>query len=160
LIRRLGPDEWELLRDVRLHSLLDAPDAFASTHEREAGFGEAEWSERVAGNAWFIAVAGQSAVGIVAGRTDPNSPVDQRHLIAMWVAESARGSTIAIELVEAVADWAAADGATELTLGVIAGNERAKALYRKCGFLAIDEHFVLDGDSPRRVDIYRRDLTA
>jgi len=162
LIRRLAPTEWELLRDVRLASLTDAPTAFASTHAREAAFGEATWRERLAGNAWYVGTdpgSGPELVtGIVAGRHDPSSPPDQRHLIAMWVAPSARGTGLAVDLVEAVARWARADGATELTLGVTAGNDRASGLYLKCGFVATGETFLLDNDPSRPYHLFSRSL--
>jgi len=160
LIRRLGPDEWELLREVRLRSLSDAPDAFASTFEREAGFDPAVWRERVAAAAWFVGDDGDATIGIVSGRRDPAYPELQRHLNAMWVAASARGTGVATGLVDAVVAWAAADGATELTLGVLRSNQRAVAFYLKCGFAALGEHFFLNDDPTRPVDIYRRDLTV
>ncbi len=162
MIRRLGPTEWELLRDVRLASLADSPGAFASTHAREAGFDEATWRERVAGNAWFVGSGHEPGpelvTGVVAGRHDPSSPAYQHHLIAMWVAPPARGTGLATELVEAVARWAREDGATELTLGVTAGNHRACALYLKCGFVATGETFLLSGDATRPYDLFSRSL--
>lgn len=154
MIRQLGRSEWELLRDVRLDCLAEAPAAFASTYEREATFDEETWRERAATSAWFVATRDDEVVGIVAGRRDPSSPPGQRHLNAMWVAPSVRGSGIAAELVGAVHDWAAADGGTEITLGVTAGNARAIAFYRKCGFAATGEHFLLNNDPDRPVAIY------
>jgi RimJ/RimL family protein N-acetyltransferase len=156
LIRRLGPQDWTTLRDVRLASLADSPAAFGSTYAREAAFDEATWRDRAAANGWYIATSGETIDGIVAGYHDPDSPATQRHLVAMWVAPPARGTGIAADLVEAVVDWARADGATEVTLGVADGNERARALYLKCGFISTGERFPLHSDPTRDIQIYAR----
>ena len=46
LVRATTMTDWQALREIRLQALLDAPDAFASTHAREAAFGEDEWRQR------------------------------------------------------------------------------------------------------------------
>jgi ribosomal protein S18 acetylase RimI-like enzyme len=158
LIRRIGPDEWTVLRDVRLTSLADAPESFGSTYAREADYDEARWRELAEQGGWFIATLGEQVAGIVAGYHDPSSPANQRHLIAMWVAPQARGSGLAAELVEAVVEWSQAAGATELTLGVADGNDRARALYLKCGFVSTRQRFPLHSDPSRNIEIYARDL--
>jgi GNAT superfamily N-acetyltransferase len=156
LIRQVGPDEWIVLRDVRLASLLDAPEAFGSTHAREVEFDEATWRDRATANGWYVATRDGAVDGIVAGYHDAGSPLTQRHLIAMWVAPHARGTGLAAELVESVVEWARVDGATELTLGVADGNERARALYIKCGFVSTGERFPLHSDPSRDIEIYAR----
>jgi ribosomal protein S18 acetylase RimI-like enzyme len=162
LIRRLRAADWALLRDVRLRSLADAPSAFGSTHERELRFDEAKWRERADTSAWFLAADGdddgEGALGIVAGYHDPASPVGQRHLLAMWVAPAARGTGLARDLVEIVITWAREDGATEVTLGVADGNDRAQALYEKCGFVSTRERFAMPSDPTREIEIFGRDV--
>jgi ribosomal protein S18 acetylase RimI-like enzyme len=153
-IRRLGPGDWELLRDVRLRSLADAPEAFGSTQERESGFDEAEWRSRAASNSWFIAIDDGEPLGIVAGYQDPDAPVEQRHLVAMWIAPTARGRGVAPKLIDAVVDSARDDGSTEVTLGVADGNERARAVYLKYGFVETDQTFPLHSDLSRCMTIY------
>jgi ribosomal protein S18 acetylase RimI-like enzyme len=153
-IHRLGPEDWKLLRDVRLRSLADAPEAFGSTHEREAAFDEAEWRSRAASNGWFIALDGDEPVGIVAGYQDPDAPVGQRHLVAMWVASRARGRGVAPRLVDAVIESARDDGSTEVTLGVADGNERARAVYLRYGFVETDQTYPLHSDLSRCLTIY------
>jgi ribosomal protein S18 acetylase RimI-like enzyme len=153
-VRRLDPDDWELLRAVRLGSLADSPASFGSTHEREAAFDEAEWRNRAASNGWFIAVDGDEPVGIVAGYQDPAAPVGQRHLVAMWVAPGARGRGVAPKLIDAVVQSAREDGASELTLGVADGNERARAVYLRYGFVETDQTYPLHSDLSRCMTIY------
>jgi RimJ/RimL family protein N-acetyltransferase len=171
-VRRAVPDEWWLVRDVRLRSLRDAPEAFGSTYQREAKFGEGRWRDRIAESAWFLAelepgteVPGNGTdsaggrtepadpIGIVAG-IRPESPVEQRHLVAMWVSPYARGSGVARELVDAVVQWARADGATQVSLGVVEDNEPARALYRRLGFAAMGERYPLDSDPTRSIEIF------
>jgi GNAT superfamily N-acetyltransferase len=157
-IRQLGPDEWQLLRDVRLASLAESPEAFGSTHAREADFDEATWRDRAASSGWFVAADGEAIRGIVAGYHDDTSPPEQRHLVAMWVTPAARGSGVAAQLVEAIVQWARDDGATEVTLGVADGNERARALYLTCGFVSTGQRFPLHSDLSREIEIYARQI--
>jgi RimJ/RimL family protein N-acetyltransferase len=157
-IRSLDEPDWQLLRDVRLASLAESPEAFGSTHARELAFPEAEWRSRAGGNGWFVASDGDRVQGVAAGYHDESSPPEQRHLVAMWVAPEARGTGVAAELVEAVVQWARDDGASEVTLGVADGNERARALYLNCGFVSTGERFPLHSDPSREIEIYARQL--
>jgi GNAT superfamily N-acetyltransferase len=158
-VRRAVSDEWWLVREVRLESLQDAPEAFGSTYQRDASFGEGRWRDRVIDSAWFLAESepgpdtAPESLGLVAG-IRPESPPEERHLVAMWVAPSARGSGVAVDLVQAVVEWSRADGASRLTLGVAEGNERARAFYLKCGFLPTDLRFPLESDATRSIEIY------
>jgi RimJ/RimL family protein N-acetyltransferase len=158
-VRRLQPDDWELLRDIRLRSLRESPEAFSSSYEREAAFDETQWRSRADG-VWFIATAGGAVVGVVAGFFDDTVPASERHLVAMWVAAQARGSGAAVDLVEAIVDWARDDGATEVSLGVFEDNSRARALYERCGFVECGElpatHVHVPG---RQLLLYRRGVS-
>ena len=61
--RRLGPDDWEVFREIRLRSLADSPDAFGSTLEREQAFTEADWRRRLRGPVYAVTDPGPVAVG-------------------------------------------------------------------------------------------------
>lgn len=46
-VREITVDDWEVLRDVRLAALAEAPQAFGSTHAGEAAFTEEQWRGRI-----------------------------------------------------------------------------------------------------------------
>ena len=72
-IRRIAPGDGELLADLRLRALADAPYAFGSTYEEESRRSGDEWAERARrraeGNreATFFAYLGDVPVGMVGG---------------------------------------------------------------------------------------------
>jgi hypothetical protein len=69
-VRRLAPGEVDLLRDIRLRALRDAPLAFSSSYAREAAFEPAEWERRARENA--AATALYAGAGFVdTGERDP-----------------------------------------------------------------------------------------
>jgi GNAT superfamily N-acetyltransferase len=130
VIRQLRADQWETYRDVRLASLRDAPEAFAASFEDAAAFDESDWRHGLSLPCW-MAFVGDEPVGMVrAARIDEEQP----HLISMWVAPSARGSSVAELLVESVLAWARAADKSGVGLRVMSSNTRAQSLYLRCGF--------------------------
>jgi ribosomal protein S18 acetylase RimI-like enzyme len=146
-IRRLRADEADLLRDVRLRALADAPWAFGSSHAREREYAAERWQ-------WFadqrdaviyVAVEAGAAAGMAGGFVPEPDTV---RLWGMWVATEARGRGLGRKLVEAVIAWARERGAAAITLEVT-DTERARpaaALYRSLGFAPTGERAPLDSD--------------
>ncbi|MBV9869423.1 MAG: GNAT family N-acetyltransferase [Frankiaceae bacterium] len=157
-LKRLAPDDWQLVREVRLRCLADSPGAFASTYEREVGYDETRWRQLLGSGAWFVAVDGEAAVGLVCGFHPDDAPVGQVHLVAMWVAAEARGTGLADRLIDAVVDWTRAEGGTEVTLGVTKGNDRARHVYERYGFLATETNVPFEGRPDLVIDIYRLEV--
>jgi GNAT superfamily N-acetyltransferase len=133
-IRRLKPDDWALFRDVRLAALGDAPYAFAPTVEREAGFDQWQWRDRLAGGTWFAAVAGGRGVGMVGGFGARAGTAYRVDLVGLWVRDGARGAGTGGRLVRALLDWARGAGADEVLLWVADDNAGARRFYRRFGF--------------------------
>ena len=127
-VRTPAPDDWELLRDLRLEALRDSPEAFSSSVSRETAFEESLWRSRTptAG----VAFRDGEPVGLVGW----HRPDDAEHfeLVSMWVRADARGSDVATRLVEFVV--LAVSGAP-LALGVVRDNDRAHAFYTRVGFV-------------------------
>jgi hypothetical protein len=86
-VRRATVDDWEIVRDVRLAALQEAPYAFGSTYARERDFDEETWRGRLSNpdGPTFLAFDGDTAVGIDGVHTEDGD----RILVAMWVAPSA-----------------------------------------------------------------------
>ena len=146
-VRRLRPDEADLLRDVRLRALADTPWAYGSTHAREAGYPPERWQwfadqhESVI----FVAVEDGAAHGM-AGGFCPEPDVVM--LWGMWVAQDARGRGLGRALVESVIGWARERGAAAIRLEVTDAEQArtAAALYRSLGFAPTGERSSLDSD--------------
>ena len=132
MIRALNPDDWQDIRDVRLRSLLDTPDAFTSTFSRESAYDEAKWRDLAVTGRWFVA-NNDGLIGVAVGVAGWSGDPKRRELVGMWVAPSHRRRGIARQLLDQVRAWAASEGATTLSLGVREGNERALAAYLSMG---------------------------
>ena len=150
-VDRLTEDDWERLRDIRLQALGTDPDAFGSSLDRETGFKESHWRMRLRASPSFLAMADGEPAGLVGAILEPAAPLGERHLISLWVTPKRRGTGVAEALVAAVEDWARQDGATALSTWVVEGNEQAKRLYERCGFVATDVRVPLPRD-PNRVE--------
>jgi GNAT superfamily N-acetyltransferase len=144
VVARVATQQWRDVRDARLRALSDSPGAFASSHAREVGADDATWQQRVDDGAWFVARDGTEPVGLVAGVADRET--GGPHLISMWVDPRARGRGVGLALVDAVKDWAAAAGGSQLILWVADGNDGARRLYERCGFLDTGRRQPLPSD--------------
>ena len=137
-VREISADDWELMRDVRLAALAEAPDAFGSSYAREIAFGEEQWRGRFSERSvTFFAYtdpaespAGLAGVYIEDGVAD---------VVSMWVRPGNRGKKIGEVLIEATASWAKAHGFGTLFLWVTDTNDAARRLYERCGFTVTGE---------------------
>lgn len=138
-IRRIGAEEGELLREVRLRSLQESPEAFGSRYEDQVTYPSEYWADTArvrsegTGHATFVAERDGAAIGVVGGYRQ-NDRSDEVELVSMWVAPEARRDGVGMVLVETVVDWARVTGARQVSLWVVDGNDRAVALYERCGF--------------------------
>ena len=147
MIRRLEPDEIELLKELRLSALADAPTAYASTYEHEANRSDDEWRFllRADGHPTFVWEAEQGAEGMIVGVHDDDDP-EVMHLYAMWVRPSSRGNGSADALVARVVEWARECSATKVRLHVTEGNHPAERLYARHGFVPTGRREVRERD--------------
>jgi GNAT superfamily N-acetyltransferase len=131
-IRRVHPDEWEALRDLRLEALQDSPDAFWTRYEDALRRTDDDWREWTA-MPCHVAVDDGRLVGMVAAFPVDDDP-SATHLIAMFVSRDTRGRGIGAALIEAQLAWARDEGFARVVLMVNVEQESAFRLYERLGF--------------------------
>lgn len=131
-LREIRPDDWEIMRDLRLEALGESPGGFRSTYAREVTFAEDQWRGRINHcNVTYVAYQAEEPVGLAGVHEEDGVP----DLVSMWVRPSARGQKIGETLVTACADWTRDHGHGELFLWVAEANPGARRLYERCGFV-------------------------
>lgn len=140
-VRRLGADEWRLLRRLRLAALSDAPHAFGQALADAATQPDDEWVSAARASssgdrrAWFVAYDEDRPVGLVQAR---RRPPDECLVFSMWVDPAARRSGAGRALLQGVDEWAAGWGGRRVVLWVVAGNDGALSFYRRIGFRLLE----------------------
>ncbi|MFT4235202.1 MAG: GNAT family N-acetyltransferase [Microbacterium sp.] len=145
-IRRVGVDEWERVRDLRIEAVSDpaASVAFMSTLADEQARDDQFWRDRTTNAAWgsaaaqFIAEIDGQWIGTVTALTDQTTA----NIVGVYLNPPHRGQGILAQLVDAAANWAREIGRSALTLDVHAENPRARAAYTKLGFAPTGHEFT------------------
>lgn len=155
-VRRLGPEDWETYRAIRLEMLRDSPDAFWTSYDEAAGLDEATWRERLTGGGTLLAELGGEPVGSVttwAGPPGEDEP-GLTNLVAMYVSPSARRRGVGAALVRAALLEARAQGRHVVHLEVASSNHGARSLYERTGFRATG----VTRPHPRRPELHEAQL--
>jgi ribosomal protein S18 acetylase RimI-like enzyme len=143
-IIRAEPEDWEALRAIRLRSLREEPQAYASSYETEAGYQPDLWRERLATAFSYLAFDDDhDLVGIATGVWTRDGDT---HVVGMYVAPEARGLGCAHQLLDAIADLAIQRRVKRLVLDVAESNMRAARCYRWYGFVETGRRRLMDRD--------------
>jgi predicted GNAT family acetyltransferase len=148
-LRRLGPDDWEVLRDIRLRALAESPDAFGSTLDRERDYDEKEWRRRLV-RPVFAVLADDRPVAMAGAFTDEG----RLQVWGMWTDPDHRGRGHARTLLDALLGAAVADG-RPVSLHVNTANPVARAAYESYGFVPTGELEPLRPGSEQRIELMR-----
>jgi predicted GNAT family acetyltransferase len=146
-LRRLTPDDWAVLRDVRLRALADSPDAFGSTLEREQDFDEKEWRRRTVRPVYVVEVDGRPVA--MAG-TFPNDGALQ--VWGMWTDPDHRGAGHARALLDVLVGPSVLEGRA-VALHVNLANPAARAFYESYGFVGTGDLEPLRPGSEQRIEL-------
>jgi ribosomal protein S18 acetylase RimI-like enzyme len=151
VVHEITAGDWELMRDVRLAALAEAPSAFGSSYAREAAFTEEQWRDRISERSVIFFARAEPADAASAGKVPAGLAgvyVEDgaANLVSMWVRPAARGLGAGKALVEAAAAWAKANDFGALFLWVTESNTSARRLYEGCGFTPTGKRQPLPSD--------------
>ncbi|MGI9389671.1 MAG: GNAT family N-acetyltransferase [Boseongicola sp.] len=135
IVRRLGSEDLEIFRDLRLTSLKTDPDSFASDHDVWAAYSDPKWLSYLEGEQVFGAFVDGVPAGLIGLIPNTKSRLRHRNEIAMvYVAAEFRGTGVANSMLEHVIQFSRAVGILQIELSVNATNARAVDLYARHGF--------------------------
>lgn len=135
----LTPGDWQLWRELRLAALAEAPAAFCSTLAEWSGSGDTEqrWRDRLTEVALNLALTVDGEPLGMVSATAPG-PAGEVELISLWVAPAGRGRGVGDEAIRQVVAWTYDQHpGRALVLSVKDDNQRARALYRRHGFVDV-----------------------
>jgi RimJ/RimL family protein N-acetyltransferase len=134
-IRQLTPGDAALYRSVRLEALKESPEAFGSTFDAEFVKPLAWFFDRLSSSTVFGAIRDSKILGVAGFAVRLEEKEAHKGLLwGMYVRPAARGAGVARRLVDAVI--AHARPHVELIqLSVVVGNEQARRLYARLGFV-------------------------
>jgi ribosomal protein S18 acetylase RimI-like enzyme len=136
-IRLLTDADAPAFMDIRLHSLRDHPDAYASTPE-EWGGDIASYRSHIASLPVIGAFAGRRLVGMAILGVNARDKAKTRHKCELWsvyAAPDVRGRGVGRRLVSRAIDEARRRGFEAIVLSVSSHNDGGIRLYRSLGFV-------------------------
>ena len=134
-IRRVMPADAALYREIRLAGLRDSPEAFGSTFGRENAQPLLWFCDRLHASQVFGAFRSTAVLGIAGFAIREGEKETHKGLLwGMYVRPDTRNAGVGRQLVEAVIDYAR-DHVEVIQLSVVSGNERARRLYARLGFV-------------------------
>lgn len=140
-VARVVPDDWISHRDLRVAMLSDAPEAFWASLEEIRSRTRQQWRREIQGPRIHLqARRGDQVLGGIA--VLPQGYTPEHHiapheiiLASLWIRPAARGTGASGELMGAAAQLAIDMGRPRVLLEVDDGNEPARRLYERLGFL-------------------------
>ena len=146
-VRPLAPNEWRVLRDVRLRALRDSPQAFTSHYHRERWLSDEQWRQRFRDATWIVAVEHGDVIGI-AGLVNGH-PDEPEHVESIWVDPTHRNRGVFRSLLDIIVDIARRAHRTDLWLWVLEDNLIARSAYARLGFTWTGERKRIDPEHDR-----------
>ena len=134
-LRRLLPQEWPLLKAIRLEALRTSIGVFGNSFEFESKFDDSYWQQRLESdqNAIWGLFFGEEMIGITGIFTNTEEPSEAR-LTTSYIRPEHRGKGLAKRYYEARIEWARSRGLSKLVVTHRAGNEASRVANQRAGF--------------------------
>ncbi len=138
-IVQLTPEDWEALRELRLHGIKDSPCAFGRSYEEEADKDESFWRERLAKSVYLGVKEEEKLVGMMCYLVGEGSKY--KHIVnihGVYVRSEMRGKGYGKLLMkEALDRIEKIPGIVKVCLSVTTTQASAIGLYESLGFKKI-----------------------
>ena len=157
-IRILTPAKWTALRDIRLKALRESPQAFLSTHEKEASWDKDQWLAEFRRGDWSIGFVTGQAVSLLGATRTPDMAHHECYLEYVWVSPGHRKTGLAQDMLAFTLDRLRDAGVQTAYLYILDGNDAARRLYEKIGFSSAHEPEPLAGFPGRSEELLQRSL--
>lgn len=136
-IRRLQPNEWPVLRDLRLRAATESPFELGETvAELRARTTDEYWIRQANddGQAIFVVWKNEVLSGLIYAETQISDVLAEATFAALWLDPILRGRGIGRQLLCTAIDWVKTRGATHGSLLVVEGNQQAIEFFQREGF--------------------------
>jgi GNAT superfamily N-acetyltransferase len=133
----LHPNQWELVRRLRLEALRTSPQAFLGSYEREKLRVEDDWRKTFESASWhgfFIGWNVASSDGMAGIAKSSTEYPGERFVEAFWVRPRYRRRQVARRMLDSIIHEARAEELGVIRLNVRRINEQAIDAFRKLGF--------------------------
>lgn len=138
-IYTLEQSDWREYKAIRLQSLIDSPDSFGSTYEREIAFTEEQWKSRLRSkrdninSILWVAASEKELIGLLSMVINLSNP-GHASLYQMWVGPEYRKIGVGTALLNRAMKEAINLSVDSIYLSVTTTNTDAISIYSKKGF--------------------------
>jgi|TARA_R110002126_G_scaffold3263_1_gene18411 RimJ/RimL family protein N-acetyltransferase len=163
-IKRLGYDDWQDLKAIRLEALLNNPQVFLRRYDDEIKQDDSYWQRSFVGEAAVQkAIFGLYANGVIIGMGGIHPEADiarAARLGGAYISAPYRGRGLAHGLIKARLDWARASALHDAAyVSHRKGNAPSKAAIEKAGFALAEQKMILWPDGAEAAEyIYKLKL--
>ena len=139
ICHELVPDEWERLRDIRLRSLKENPEAFGAREEIVSAFTESQWRDEFSKLTHLVATTNQVDISTMTIEILEGDFGATCWIGSCWSDPIFRGKGALRAMFEYLDQHADTRGWSKQGLGVWIDNDSAITAYEKLGFVAMGE---------------------
>jgi ribosomal protein S18 acetylase RimI-like enzyme len=157
-IELLVPDDWRLLRRIRLTALKESPESFLAQYAEELTFSQDRWRSEFERGDWYVGFRQKHAMSMVGCTREKDTPQSECFLEYLWVDPDARGRGVAFHLLTDIIGRLRVAGVRRAFLWVMDGNDVAVRLYRRVGFVSSKIRHPLTARPGRSEELMQYDL--
>lgn len=143
-IVKLTPDDWELLKDMRLRALQTDPLAFGRTYNEELQLRDEDWKEKLAepDSEWFFSKKDDKFIAMAGIHFAKRATIQHRaEIVGVFVEPEYRKQGIGEDLMRKIIAKLKANSRTaKIELNVRTPQEPAIEMYKKLGFRTVGIH--------------------